>query len=143
MLKVSIIILSVMLAFAGAYSFLNIFATKVVSSSAFEAVAGTSLDNIQDDGYLKAYLSANRYVGIFALCTTIAGFFILFSGFRKKEKWAWWSVLAVGGLAWIWGLVNGLVVGDTLNTIMYIVGTALLVIGLAASAKIFLIKGTE
>ena len=143
MLKISIVILAVMLAFAGVYSFLNIFATKVVVSSAFEALTGKTLDGIQDDDYLKAYLWANKYTGIFALCTTIAGFFILFSGFRNKEQWAWWSVLAVGGLAWIWGLVNGLVFGDTFSSIMYIVGTVLLIAGLLASAKIFLVKKSE
>ena len=77
MLKVSIVMLAVMLAFAGVYSLLNIFATELVSSSAFEAVSGKALDGIQDGSFLAAYLWANRYVGVFALCTTIAGFFIL------------------------------------------------------------------
>ena len=143
MLKVSIVILTVMLAFAGVYSFLNIFATELIVSSAFEAFTGKTLDNVQDDDFLQAYLWANRYTGIFSLCTTIAGFFILFSGFRKKEQWAWWSVLVVGGLAWIWGLVNGLVFGDTFSSTMYIVGTVLLVVGLLTSAKILLAKKLE
>ena len=140
MLKISIVIVAVLLAFGGVYSILSVFTPKLVVSGGFEASTGKTLDSIQDDDIRNAYLWANRNAGIFAIGTTIAGFFILFTGFRKKEQWAWWSLLIVGGLSWIWGLINALIIGDTFSSIMYIVGTVLLVAGLLASAKIFLAK---
>lgn len=143
MLRIAVIIMVAMLVFAGVYSFMSIFAPKLIAGSGFEASTGTTLDSIRDDAYLKSYLYANRTSGIFALGTTIAGFFIIFTGFRKKEQWAWWAVLIVGGLVWIWGLVNGLIVGDTFNSIMYLVGTVLVIVGLLVPVKIFFTKKSE
>ena len=137
MLKVATIVLLVMLVFAGVYSFIAIFVPKVTMSSGFEASTGKSFDGIQDGKFGDFLTGTYTYMGIFALATTISGFFIVFAGFRKAEKWAWFAMMVIGGLVWIYGTINSLSIGDTLNGIMQIVGLGLLVIGLLLPLKEF------
>ena len=143
MFKVSLVVVLVLFAFSGLYSILSIAAPKLVVSSGFEAAPGKTLDSIQDDDFLKAYIFVSRTTGIFGMCVTIAGVFIFFKAFRKKAQWAWWSLLIVACPIWIWGLVNAFTVGDTFSSIMYLVGTVLLVAGLLLSAKTFFAKKPE
>ena len=46
-------------------------------------------------------------------------------------------MMVIGGLVWIYGTINSLSIGDTLNGIMQIVGLGLLVIGLLLPLKEF------
>ena len=137
MLKIGVILLSVMLAFAAAYSFMGIFAARLIVGSNFEAISGETLNSISDEGYESALLNTQRYLGAFALATTTAGCFILFASFRKAVKWAWWAILLVGGIAWGWGLISTLLIGDTLNSILQCVGTGLFLLGMLLPVKEF------
>ena len=139
MLKVAVVILVIMLAYGGVYSLMNIFVPKVPMKSAFEAATGKTLDSITeaDAHYLKALVMGQRYMGVYALCCTIAGLFILFAAFAKAKKWAWWSMLIVGGIIWLWGLIYSASIGSTMNLIMHIIGIVLLILGLIIPIKAF------
>ena len=129
MLKIGVVLLAVMLVFAAAYSFMGIFAARLIVGSNFEAITGEALDSISDEGYERALLNTQRYLGAFALATTTAGCFILFAAFKKSAKWAWWAILLVGGIAWGWGLISNVLINDTLNIILQCVGTGLFLLG--------------
>ena len=133
-------ILLIMLAYGGVYSVINIFVPEILIRGKFQKKTGESFDDIKNESFADVYLLANRYVGIFALTTVISGFFVLFAGFRKKEKWAWWGFLAIGGIVWIWGLVNGLIIGDALYLILQFVGLALFTAGILTPVKVFFEK---
>ena len=143
MLKISVILLSAMLVFAAAYSVMGIFAARLLVGSSFEAISGEAFDSIGDEDYEKALLNTQRYLGAFALATTIAGCFILFAAFKKALKWAWWAILLVGGIVWWWGLVSNVLIGDTLNTILQCVGTGLFLLGLLLPVKNFFVESEK
>jgi len=143
MLKVATIILVIMLAYAGIYSIMSLIAPKVMMGSAFQSVTGETLESIQNPGYLKALLGGQRNMGLFALTTVISGFFVLFAGFRKGEKWAWWAFLVVGGLAWLWGLINAIIIVDKVNLPMEIIGMVIFLVGLLIPVKVFFAKETQ
>jgi len=137
MLKVAVVILIVMLAYAGVYSLMSIFAPTVMMKSALTATTGKTLDNARDDGYLKALTGGQRNLGLYALTTAIAGFFVLFAGFRKGQKWAWWSFLVVGGITWLWGLVYAIVTVDTIHITLGAIGMVIFLVGLLIPIKAF------
>lgn len=140
MLKVSVIILIIMLAYASVYTLMAIFMPKVVIASGFEAATGKALDSIQDAEYLSSLLRSQRNTGQYALTTVIASFFILFTGFRKAQRWAWWSFLVIGVLAWLWGVINAVAIVDKQNLIMQAVGAVLFLVGVFLPVKAFFAK---
>ena len=85
MLKVAVVILVVMLAYACVYSLMCVIAPKVVLKSALQASAKKSIEDAENDGYLKAFTIDQIHIGAFALATTISGFFVLFAAFRKAQ----------------------------------------------------------
>jgi len=140
MLKVAVIILIVMLAYAGVYALMTVIAPKVIIESSFKAVTGESLDSVKDAGYLKELSLSHRYMGIYALGIVILGFFVLFAGFRKAQKWAWWALLIALGIAWLWGSINTIAVVDTGNLIAHIIGMVLFLVGIFLPVKEFFAK---
>ena len=145
MLKVAVVILVIMLAYGGIYSLMNVFVPKVPLKDTFEASTGKTLDSITeaDAHYLKALLMGQRYMGVYAFCTVISGLFILFAAFGKAKKWAWWSMLIVGGIIWLWGLIYSAAIGSTMNLIMHIIGIILLLLGVLIPIKVFFGGGSE
>jgi len=137
MLKVAVIILTVMLAYAAAYSLTGLVAPKVVMKSSVEAITGKTLDDAKTAGYLEALMASQRTTGIFALCTVLSGLIIVFIGFQKAQKWAWFAMLIVGGIAWIGSMINSLAIGDTMNAILQLIGTVLCVLGVLLPIKSF------
>jgi len=143
MLKVAVIILIIMLAYGGIYSLMSIIVPKVMMKSAFAATTGKTLDNARDDGYMKALTGGRRNHGLYALTTTIAGFFVLFAGFRKAQKWAWWAFLVVGGIAWLWSLVYAIIIVDKVAIPFTAIGMVMFLVGLLIPIKAFFGKGAE
>jgi len=137
MLKVAVIILIVMLAYGGIYSLMGIIVPKVVMRSALMAITGKTLAEARDAGYLGALSGERRSCGLYALTTTIAGFFILFVGFRKAQRWAWWSFLIVGGIAWLWWLIFGIAIGDKVQIPLAAIGMVIFLVGLLLPIKAF------
>ena len=141
MLKVAVIVLIVMLAYAGIYSLMTIIAPNLMMGSTFKAATGKALDSQDPD--FKVLLGGQRLAGVFALTTVISGFFVLFAGFRKAQKWAWWAFLVVAGIAWLWGLISSITIVDKMNMILYIIGTVIFLVGLLLPIKEFFVKGAE
>ena len=140
MLKASVIILVIMLAYAGVYSLMSIIVPKAVMKSALEATIGKTLDNARDDGYLRSLTAGQRNTGVFALASVASGFFVLFAAFRKAQRWAWWAFLVVGGIAWLGGLIVTMAIGDNTNMLMQLIGLVIFLVGLLIPVKAFFTK---
>jgi hypothetical protein len=132
MLKTATTILLIGVLFGALYSVAVVFSPQTVAQS--------TLKTIQDRGAAEAFIGQTRHLGIFALATNIALLFILFAGFKKGQRWAWWAFLFVGGLAWIFGLVSEILEKHTMNTIGHSIGTLLWLVGLLLAVKVFFPK---
>jgi len=140
MLKTAVVILLILFVFSGVYILMAIFTPKLVAGGTFKNITGKELDSVQDAGYLSALLDRERSLGVFALTSLISGFFILFVGFRKAQKWAWWALLFVFGIGYLWGLIHNIVNVDTLNITLMAIGMVLLLIGLLLPVRDFFAK---
>ena len=92
MIRTATIVLTVALAFAGVYALMTIALPEMVEGLTFEAVTGQSLGEVEDMGFRRAYRIISRHEGLFALTTVLPTFFILFAGFRRAQRWAWWAM---------------------------------------------------
>jgi hypothetical protein len=140
MLKPATAILFIGVLFAALYSLLIVVSPQTVANSTLEARADTNLANIQDKTAVEAIVVYARHMGVFGFCISIAMFFVLFAGFKKGQKWAWWAFLVVAGIAWLYGLVMQIGEGDKMNLIGHVVGTGLWLIGILLPIKVFFPK---
>jgi len=137
MLKTATIILVIAMIFSGLYSLLITFAPRMIAEGTLEARTGKTFEDVQDPGVSNTIVVQTRHMGVFALCISIAMFFVLFKGFKKGEKWAWWAFLFVGGIAYGYGLVMQIIEMDVFNLILHAIGIALLFIGIFLPTKAF------
>jgi len=142
MLKASVIILTIMLAYAAIYSLMAIITPKAVMESVIQASIGKTIDNARNDGYLKALTFIVIHLGSLALAGVIAYFFILFIGFRKAQRWAWFALLIACGIGWLIGLILNIVIGNMMNIILQGIGVVLFLVGLLLPVKSFFGKKT-
>jgi hypothetical protein len=140
MLKTATVVLFIGMLFAALYSLAIIVSPQTFANSTLEARAETKLENVQDPGAVETLIVETRHMGVFALTTSIAMFFVLFTGFKKGQKWAWWAFLFVGGIAWLYGLVMQIGEGDMMNLVGHVIGTALWLIGILLPLKAFFPK---
>ncbi len=140
MLKPATAILFIGVLFAALYSLLIVVSPQTVANSTLKARADTSLENIQDQGAGEAILVYARHMGVFGFCISIAMFFVLFAGFKKGQKWAWWAFLIVAGIAWLYGLGTQIGEGDKMNLMGHVIGTGLWLIGILLPIKAFFPK---
>jgi hypothetical protein len=140
MLKTATTFLLIGLLFGTVYTLVVIVSPQTVANSTLKAKADMSLENIQDKGTAETILTYARHMGVFGLTTNIAMFFVLFMGFKKVQKWAWWAFLFVGGIAWIFGLVEQILEGDMMNLIGHAIGIVLWLIGILLPIKVFFPK---
>ncbi len=137
MLRLAIFILVIMLIYGGAYSVISIIKPEVIVESTVKGATGKNLEDAQNDGYLKAFIALGKDAGLFGLSAIVCGFFILFSGFRKARKWAWFAFLLAGGIGWLGGLILTISIGDRLNILIRAVGTIMALAGLFIPIKEF------
>jgi len=140
MLKAATIILLIMLIFGGVYSLMLIFVPKVILSSGFESTTGEKLEDIPKASYLKVMVNEMMHMGALALSAVISSIFILFAAFRKAQKWAWWTLLITGVIAWGYGLIENLITVDMFNAILHLVGIVIFLVGLLLPVKEFFVK---
>ncbi len=140
MLKTATIILIVLMIFAGLYGILLVVSPETVANSTLEARSGRTFELLEDQDAAETILVQTRHLGVFALATTIAVFFILLTGFKKGEQWAWWALVVVGGISWGYGLIMQILEKDMMNLILHLVGIALLLIGVLLPLKAFFPK---
>ncbi len=140
MLKAAVAILTVTLAYAAIYSLTAIITPSAVMESVIQASIGKTIDNARDDGYLKALTVIVIHLGSLALAGVIADFFILYTGFRNAQRWAWFALLIAGGVAWLSGLILNIAIGNAMNIILQGIGVLMFLVGLFLPVKSFFVK---
>ena len=143
MLKVAVVILTVMLAYAAIYSLMALIVPKVILKSSIQATIGKTLEDAQDDGYLRVLTFIMINLGGISLSQLIASFFILFLGFRKAQIWAWLALLIIGCVGWGVGLIINIVSGDMTNMTLHIIGVVIFLIGIFLPVKEFFVKPSQ
>jgi hypothetical protein len=138
MVRVSTVILFVLFVLAAGYSIMAIFAPAIVLEADFQAITGKSYEEILPPEALRVSVSHIRHMEVFAVTTIVAGFFILFAGFRKAERWAWWAMLVIGVIAWGYGAVINVLNGNTLDSVVFLVGSVVFLVALFLPIKKFM-----
>lgn len=139
MLKVGTTLLTVCVIFAFLYGLMLAVSPATFVSSTLEA-RGETFDAVKDTGTGQAFIIQTRHLGVFGACISIALLFVVFNGFNKGAKWAWWAFLLVGGIGWIYGLVLQIMEADMLNMILHIIGIIIMAFGLFLPVKEFFAK---
>lgn len=139
MLKVGTILLAIGLIFSGLYGLILAVSPGTLAGKTVE-VRGETLDAVKDTPAGQAFIVQTRQLGVEVACLSICAFFVLFAGFSKGAKWAWWAFLIVGGIGWIYGLITQILEGDMLNMTLHIIGIVILVFGLLLPVKEFFAK---
>jgi len=143
MLKVAVIILSILFIYSVVVELICIIRPTFMLESFFQSVTGDTLAQIQDADYLKAITILDRAMAFYAFMASIAATFILFTAFRKAQKWAWWALLIVGAGGWLWGLIDNLVVGGGIAIPIYSIGTVIFLVGIFLPVKTFFAKPSQ
>ena len=134
-LRIAVIILGVLLACAGILSL-----AKFVS----EARTSRSLNNAKDADCLEELRVMRREMAGLQLAIVAAGFFILFGGFLKAQKWAWYAFAVVGGEVFIDVSVLRIVKDAAKADITFsTIGVAMLIAGMLIPTNIFFPKKTR
>jgi len=141
-IKISYVILFIMMILGLVYALMALISPQMVVMRSFQGFIGQSwFEFVAANPTLSKYiLLIERMAGGLGLAVSIGGLFVLMTAFRKAEKWAWWYVLVVGIIAWVNNLIPNLIVKNTMNTTIIIIGLALIIIGLIIPAKDFFSK---
>jgi len=139
MLKVGTTLLAVCVIFSCLYGLLLAISPATFVSSTLEA-HGETYEAVKATGTGEAFIIQTRHLGVFGACISIALFFVLFNGFNKGAKWAWWAFLIVGGIGWIYGLILQIREADMLNMVLHIIGIVIMAFGLLLPVKEFFAK---
>ena len=143
MLKVAVVILTFMLAYAGIYSLMGIFVPELMLMRTLKTISGKTTDDARDDGYLRFLSGMTRAFGLFALVIVIAGFFTLFAAVRKAQKWAWWALLIGGSITWLWAVIHCIVFVDKLIILLMAIGMLTFLAGLLLPVKEFFARSDK
>jgi hypothetical protein len=141
-IKIGMVFLLVMLIFALIYSIVAFFSPAVFVSRSFSGATDQSWsDFVSSSPAVANYtLGLERTMAGFAFSVVIAGFFVLFTAFKRGEQWAWYYMLFVSLIAWLNNLRMAIATKSSLSLILNIVGLVLFIIGIVIPAKDFLGK---
>jgi len=141
-IKLGMVLLLVMLIFALIYSIVAFFSPAVFVSRSFSGATGQSWSELVSSSPAVAnyILSMERTMAGFAFSVVIAGFFVLFTAFKRGEQWAWYYMLFVSLIAWVNNLRPAIAAKTSLTIILNLIGIVLFILGIAISAKDFLGK---
>jgi len=78
------------------------------------------------------------FTGGQAIAISFGIFIVLFTAFRRGEKWAWYFVLVVSIIAWGNTLIGNIAYKNPVTITICVVGLLLVAIALIISAKDFL-----
>jgi hypothetical protein len=137
MLKAGTIILLVLLIVAGAYSVVDFVAPWSTLEGDFRAVTGEGYDAVGESGAIAVAVLYLRHLSVLSLTAAIASIFILLTGFRRGQRWAWWALLVTGILGWGFGTVINLLIGNTFDFATHLAGLVWLLVGLLLPIKTF------
>lgn len=142
-LQISFVILLIMMILAFVYALMATITPQIIVMRSFQGYVGTSWaefvgSNPPVSGYI---MILERMAGGLGLAVTLGGFLVLFTAFRKAEKWAWFYVLITGVIAWVNNLVANLAFRNAMTTWIIVIGLVLLTLGLVIPSKKFFCKG--
>jgi len=151
MLKAAVIILAVVLAYAGIFSLVNIIRPRTMMGSVFETMTGKAFEEIRDSDYLRKLENGQRIMGVFGLLIATAGTLALCLGFRRTRRWAWWAFLFTGVFAWLWALVyqiwglifEGIITSIKSSILFQSIAMILLIVGLFLPFRLFFAKAPK
>jgi hypothetical protein len=141
-IQISFIILLIMTILALVYGFLAMIKPDFFVARSFQLYVEQSWnDHLSASPVLSNYiLILERMAGGNGFAVSIGGLFVLFTAFKKAEKWAWFFIAAISTVGWVNVLVGNIAVKNPITITVIIVGLVLLVIGLLIPAKDFLGK---
>ena len=138
MVRVSTIILFVLFVLSVGYSIVLIVVPTIVLEGDFQAITGKSYEEFLSSEAVRVSVVHIRHMQVFDITAIVAAFFILFAGFRKAETWAWWAMLVIGGISLVYGVVVNLVIGNTLDSAVFLVGLVVFLVALFLPVRKFL-----
>lgn len=119
-------------------SLLWIFATEIMFVSDFKAYVGISYSDYLgvDRRMVELYIITKKMIGLMLCGIAIAIVIITHYGYKEGEKWAWFTLLIVGGIPWATFIIYKIIIGYIgVSMITFALGAALYVIGIALPAK--------
>lgn len=78
---------------------------------------------------------SSRLTGAVGVAISIVGIFVALTAYHRSEKWSWYAFLAPGFIVWGSNLAYNVATASGMNTVLMIIGIALLVIGLLVPAR--------
>ncbi|KPK64444.1 hypothetical protein AMJ83_01650 [candidate division WOR_3 bacterium SM23_42] len=139
--KISFVILLIMLLLALVYGLITVFAPEFIVARSFEGFTGKPwyiYDAVVGvGGYI---ITLERMAGGLGLALTLGALIVLFTAYRKVEKWAWYYMLVVGVIGWVNNLIANIAFKNTVTTTIIIIGLILIIIGLLIPVKDFFSK---
>jgi hypothetical protein len=140
--KISFVILLIMLILALVYGLITVFRPEVIVARSFEGFTGKPPWPYYDPvvgvgGYM---VTLERMAGGLGLALTLGALIVLFTAYRKVEKWAWYYMLVVGVIGWVNNLIANVAFKNPTTTTIIIVGLVLIIIGLLIPVKDFFCK---
>ncbi|MFX1364178.1 MAG: hypothetical protein ACFFCE_04220 [Promethearchaeota archaeon] len=115
-----------------------IFVTEIMFVSDFEAYVGTSYSDylLVDRRMAELYIMTKKMIGLMLCGIAISIVIITHHGYKKGEKWAWFTLLVIGGIPWLTFIIYKIIIGYIgVSMIIFALGAALYVIGIALPAK--------
>ena len=139
-IQISYVIFMIGLVLALIYALAAFIKPELLVSRSFPLYTGLQWDNMLNESPNVAHymLIIERMAGGLGLATVFGGFIVLFTAFRKGEKWAWYFMLVVSLIGWGNNLLANIMMNNTLVIIIIAVGILTLIAGLIVSAKAFL-----
>jgi hypothetical protein len=135
--KISFIILMITMIMALIVGIVATFLPDILISRSFPLYTGQQWnDLLSSNSVVGNYiLIKERMMGAAWLAASICGLFVLFAGFRKAEKWAWYCVLILILIAWGAAIIEGIVFNNTPVIVIAVVALLLASTGLIMSAR--------
>lgn len=106
--------------------------------SDFEAYVGTPYSDYLtiDRSFAELYIITKKMVGIMLCGIAISIVIITHYGYKKGEKWAWFTLLVVGGIPWITFIVYKIIIGYIgVSMITFAIGVVLYAVGIILPAN--------
>ena len=138
--QTSLIILLIMLIIGFIYGFFTMFLPEVLVSRSYPLYTGLSWTDFKiTDPVLANYiLIMLRFTGGGALACALGAGIVLFTAYRKVEKWAWYFMLVVSIIVWGNTLIGNIAYKNPVTITICVVGLLLVAIALIISARAFL-----
>ena len=142
MVRVSTVILFVLFVLSAGYEIAIFVAPTMMLEGDYRAITGKSYKEILQSEAIRVSVFHTRHMMVMGIAHKTAAFFILFAGFRKAERWAWWAMLAVGGIAYIYGAIVNVLNGNIQDSVLLLVALVALVVALVLPVKKFLARSS-